>query len=159
MLLIGNLLYSSLPLGPSELQILREKSQQLKDGSLQSGGDSPHLSLATFIFETLAPAASKLKARFQDPFYSDHRLPTDELLAYDASIAALDVKSTVSQTDHPFLCESLRRQRLDLIIMLRERLHRVRSMYEPDKVAKIMNWTALYIDGINQRKRREKSGK
>jgi hypothetical protein len=45
----------------------------------------------------------------------DLRLPTDELLGFEAATAALGLKANVSEADHPLLCEGTRRQRSDII--------------------------------------------
>ena len=125
--------------------ILREKAQQLRDGTLQSRGDTLlPLSLATFILEALAPDASKWELMRIGRNLPAHSLPTDEMLAYDASIAALDLKADVSESDHPFFCETIRRQHRHLTLMLHRRLPRLRSMCQSDKIAKITKWAALY---------------
>lgn len=39
------------------------------------------------------------------------RMPTDEMLGFEAAVAALGLKANVSEADHPLLCEGTRRQR------------------------------------------------
>lgn len=39
------------------------------------------------------------------------RQPTDEMLGFEAAVAALGLKANVSEADHPLLCEGTRRQR------------------------------------------------
>ena len=39
------------------------------------------------------------------------RHPTDEMLGFEAAVAALGLKANVSEADHPLLCEGTRRQR------------------------------------------------
>lgn len=70
---------------------MREKAEHLRDGILRSRGDALlPLSLATFIFEALvmAPGTQQVRA----PFYSTHRLPTDETLGFEAAVSALGLK-------------------------------------------------------------------
>ena len=111
---------------------MREKAQQLREGILRSRGDALlPLSLATFIFEALVTALPVPQCRGQ--FYSTHRLPTDEMLGFEASVAALGLKANVSEADQPLLCEGTRRQRGDLAVMLL-----VHYKDDPDKLAKIM---------------------
>ena len=70
---------------------MREKAEQLRDGILRSRGDALlPLSLATFIFEALVTTSGALLVR--SPFYSTHRLPTDETLGFEAAVAALGLK-------------------------------------------------------------------
>jgi hypothetical protein len=77
--------------GHLELSILREKAEQLRDGILRSRGDALlPLSLATFIFEALVTASGTQPVRA--PFYSTHRLPTDETLGFEAAVSALGIK-------------------------------------------------------------------
>ena len=94
-LLYGSFIVKSFPplssVGHSELSILREKAEQLRDGILRSRGDALlPLSLATFIFEALVMASGAVQIR--SPFYSTHRLPTDETLGFEAAVAALGLK-------------------------------------------------------------------
>lgn len=43
-----------IPLGPAELAVLREKAEELRDGSFKTRGDALlPLTLATFIFDSL----------------------------------------------------------------------------------------------------------
>jgi len=80
--------------GHLELSILREKAEQLRDGILRSRGDALlPLSLATFIFEALVTASGTQPVRA--PFYSTHRLPTDETLGFEAAVSALGLKVLV----------------------------------------------------------------
>ncbi len=121
-------------IGHSELTILREKAEQLRDGILRSRGDALlPLSLATFIFEALV-TASGMPQQARSSHYTTHRLPTDETLGFEAAVAALGLKANVSEADHPLLCEGTRRQRGDLSVMLL-----VHYKDDPDKLAKIMD--------------------
>ena len=160
-------LLKRIPLGPSELEILREKAEQLRDGVLRCRGDALlPLSLATFIFEALVISGSSVAAAaavspvlpcrlssMSAPldsvprigaaaaaFYHHHqqqqhhhRLLSDEILGFEAAVAASGLKANVSEADHPLLCEGTRRQRGDLVVMLL-----VHYKDDPDKLARIM---------------------
>ena len=52
------------------------------------------LSLATFIFEALVTASGTQQVRA--PFYSTHRLPTDETLGFEAAVSALGLKAILT---------------------------------------------------------------
>lgn len=141
--------YFSIPLRLAQLKIIREKAQQLRDGTVPYRSDvPPPLTLATFIFESLFPDLAQSEADHRARRYSVRRLPTDKVLAFDASMAALDLKCSLSEADHPILFESVRRQRFDLLLMMRKRLHRVINKCDPDKVAKLKGWVDLYITGL-----------
>lgn len=62
------------------------------------------------------------------------RVPTDEVLGFEAAVAALGLKANVSEAEHPLLCEGTRRQRGELAITLL-------SFYKDDpvKLSRIMN--------------------
>ena len=45
---------------------------------------------------------------------SRDRLPNDEKVGFDAAVAALAIKSNVSESEHPLLCEGIRRQKGEL---------------------------------------------
>ena len=81
--------------GHSELTNLREKAEHLRDGILRSRGDALlPLSLATFIFEALVTATA-MQGR-PPSLCSTHRLPTDEMLGFEAAVAALGLKVHIS---------------------------------------------------------------
>lgn len=46
------------------------------------------------------------------------RLPSDELLGFDAAVTALGLKANISEAQHPLICEGTRRQKGDLAIAL-----------------------------------------
>ena len=47
-------LLKKIPLGPAELNVLRERADQLKDGNIKTRGDALlPLTLASFIFDAL----------------------------------------------------------------------------------------------------------
>ncbi|XP_076654799.1 zinc finger SWIM domain-containing dorado isoform X1 [Halictus rubicundus] len=119
--LVGHL--KRIPLGPTELAMVRQRAEQLRDGVLKSRGHALlPLMLASFIFDALNTTRVK-------------HLPTDvdENLGFDAAVTALGLKANVSEADHPLLCEGTRRQRGDLAITLL-----VHYKSEPTKVARIM---------------------
>ncbi|XP_043461539.1 zinc finger SWIM domain-containing protein 8 homolog isoform X1 [Leptopilina heterotoma] len=116
-------LLKRIPLGPTELMMVKQRAKQLRDGVLRSRGHALlPIMLASFIFDALNSPRLKL--------------PTgvDENLGFEAAVAALGLKANVSEADHPLLCEGTRRQRGDLAITLL-----VHYKDEPKKVAKIMD--------------------
>ncbi|CAH4038302.1 zinc finger SWIM domain-containing protein 8 homolog isoform X1 [Pieris brassicae] len=120
-------LLKKLPTGAEQLDLAREKAEQLRDGLLRSRGPALlPISLASFLFEVLVLSASENK--------HPARLLTDEVLGFEAAVAALGLKANVSEADHPLLCEGTRRQRGDLALTLL-------SFYKDDpvKLARIMN--------------------
>ncbi|CAK1546179.1 unnamed protein product [Leptosia nina] len=120
-------LLKKLPTGAEQLALAREKAEQLRDGLLRSRGPALlPISLATFLFEVLVLSAAENK--------HDARVVTDEVLGFEAAVAALGLKANVSEADHPLLCEGTRRQRGDLALTLL-------SFYKnsPVKLARIMN--------------------
>lgn len=44
--------------------------------------------------------------------YANSRMDSDEVVGFEAAVAALGLKANVSEADHPLLCEGTRRQRL-----------------------------------------------
>lgn len=125
-------LLKKIPLGPKELAILRERGQQLKDGTLKSRGEAMlPIMLASFIFDALV--VPTLVGRDRNKLVNV-RLSSDEPLIFEAAVAALGLKANVSEADHPLLCEGTRRQRGDLAITLL-------VFYKDDcwKVARIMD--------------------
>ncbi|KAJ8869333.1 hypothetical protein PR048_030908 [Dryococelus australis] len=137
-------LLKRIPLGLWELKVIRERAEQLKNGTLRSRGDALlPIMVASFIFEALAippernshmvianAMGREQRCQLQSPSL---RLPTDETLGFEAAVAALGLKANVSEADHPLLCEGTRRQRGDLAIAL--------LLYykdEPSKIARIM---------------------
>lgn len=114
-----------IPLGQEELDILRQKAQQLRDGTLRSRGEALlPIMLASFIFDALEGNCVDRA----------NRLPSDEQLAFEAAVAALGLKANVSEADHPLLCEGTRRQRGELAITLL-----VHCKDEPEKLSRIMD--------------------
>lgn len=125
-------LLKRLPLGSRELSILRERAEQLKEGTLKSRGEAMlPIMLASFIFDALVIPSMVGKDRSK---VLSMRLPVDEPLGFEAAVAALGLKANVSEADHPLLCEGTRRQRGELAITLL-------VFYKDDcyKVARIMD--------------------
>lgn len=125
-------LLKRIPLGHKELQILRERADQLKEGTLKSRGEAMlPIMLASFIFDALVIPSVIGRDRVK---IMNMRLPSDEPLGFEAAVAALGLKANVSEADHPLLCEGTRRQRGDLAIALL-------TFYKDDcwKVARIMD--------------------
>lgn len=117
-----------IPLGPQELKIVKEKAEQLRDGTLRSRGEALlPIMLASFIFDALEG----------NPFLRENKMepknPSDEALAFEAAVAALGLKANVSEADHPLLCEGTRRQRGDLALTLL-----MHYKDEPSKLTRLM---------------------
>ena len=122
-------LLKRLPLGQAELAIVRERAIQLREGSLRSRGEALlPMMLSSFIFESLV-----LTSGSKNNFTSS-RVSGDEILGFEAAVAAIGLKANVSEADHPLLCEGTRRQRGDLALMLL-----VNYKDDPEKLAKIMD--------------------
>lgn len=117
-------LLKKIPLGQTELNILREKAEQLKEGKLRSRGEALlPLTLASFIFDLFClPASPACGNSGKSPNRSSvqmiTRLPNYEKLGFEAAVAALGLKANVSEAEHPLLCEGTRRQRGDLAITM-----------------------------------------
>jgi len=147
-------LLKRLPLGSAELQVIRERAEQLRSGTFKTRGEALlPINLATFIFDalvTLSPAGGSTigpgvasssgggSAASKSIVSTGARLllykhNSDESLGFDAAVAALGLKANVSEAEHPLLCEGTRRQRGDLALTL---LSHYKD--EPRKIAKIM---------------------
>jgi len=137
-------LLKKLPLGQSELRILRERALQLKEGSLKSRGEALlPMMLASFIFDSLVlgqqPSTGlRDSSRYSGPRLDFHggsqRSASDELLGFEAACAAIGLKANVSEADHPLLCEGTRRQRGDLALTLL-----VTYKEDPHRLTRIMD--------------------
>ncbi|XP_013381125.1 zinc finger SWIM domain-containing protein 8 [Lingula anatina] len=132
-------LLKKIPLGPAELNVIRDRAEQLRDGKLRSRGEALlPLMLASFIFDSLClpvipvngANTSSRPASGNGPM----RLPTDEKLGFEAATAALGLKANISEAEHPLLCECTRRQRGDLAIAML-----VHYKDDPIKLSKIMD--------------------
>lgn len=122
------------PLGMAELTVIRERAEQLKDGTLRSRGEALlPIMLASFIFEALVMPSVSGKETRSKVMNLSYRMPADENLGFEAAVAALGLKANVSEAEHPLLCEGTRRQRGDLALTL---LYYYKD--EPRRIAKIM---------------------
>ena len=109
-------LLKKIPLTYNQLQILRDKGCQLRDGKFRSRGDALlPLTLAQYIFDSLVLSVGQ--ATRNGPTITG-RLQSDELIGFEAAVAALGLKANVSEADHPLLCEGTRRQRGELAATL-----------------------------------------
>lgn len=98
---ILNNLKRMLPLGKEQLSIIQDRAALLQNGQYKTRGESLlPLNLASFIFECLVIHQSPTQDQV-----------SDEILGFEASVAALGMKANVSEADHPLLCEGIRRQR------------------------------------------------
>lgn len=117
-------LLKKIPLGPAEVNVLRDKAEQLRDRTIKSRGDALlPLTLASFIFDSLCLPVFPLGSTNSRPpsrsvQISIARSPGDEKLGFEGAVAALGMKANVSEADHPLLCESTRRQRGELAITM-----------------------------------------
>lgn len=128
-------LLKKIPLGPPEFKILRDKAEQLRAGVMKTRGESLlPIMLASFIFDALVFPNIVDRATRTKMLNMTFRQLTDEILAFDAAVAALGLKANVSEADHPLLCEGTRRQRGELAIVLL-----VFYKDYPSKIAKIMD--------------------
>lgn len=98
---ILNILKRMLPLGKEQVSIIQSRAKSLRDGQYKTRGESLlPLNLASFIFECLVLCQSPTQDKIND-----------ETLGFEASVAALGMKSNISEAEHPLLCEGIRRQR------------------------------------------------
>lgn len=114
-------LLKKIPLGLVEMSAIRERAEQLRDGSFCDYRPVLPLMLASFIFDVLcipvcavvSPTGSRPPSRNRN-----NELPGDEELGFEAAVAALGMKTTVSEAEHPLLCEGTRRVKGDLALAL-----------------------------------------
>ncbi|KAJ8022267.1 Zinc finger SWIM domain-containing protein 8 [Holothuria leucospilota] len=118
---IVNLL-KKIPLNLTEILIIRNKAQHLCNGTLPSRGEAllPTM-LATFIFDALClpsevPAATLTGSMAS--YISADITASDMKLGFDAAVAALAMKTNISEADNPLLCEGIRRQRGELALAM-----------------------------------------
>ncbi|KAK3798537.1 hypothetical protein RRG08_001299 [Elysia crispata] len=84
---------------PREIEEIKFKAEQLRDGTLRSrGGALLPLSLASFIFDVLCVP-------------TDMMYTAEEKLGFEAAVVALGMKANIAEADHQLLCESTRRQK------------------------------------------------
>ncbi|XP_055358717.1 zinc finger SWIM domain-containing protein 8 isoform X2 [Betta splendens] len=114
-------LLKKIPLGMVEMSAIRERAEQLRDGNLCDYRPVLPLMLASFIFDVLctpvcavvSPTGSRPPSRNRNV-----EMPGDEELGFEAAVAALGMKTTVSEAEHPLLCEGTRRVKGDLALAL-----------------------------------------
>ena len=109
-------LLKRIPLTFMQMQILREKAEQLRDNCYKGRGPALlPLMLAQYIFDALVLSATSAG---KSGVSISGRLPGDELLGFGAAVATLALKANVAEAEHPLLCEGTRRQRGDLAMSL-----------------------------------------
>uniref|UniRef100_A0A8D3CCH0 ZSWIM4-8 C-terminal domain-containing protein n=1 Tax=Scophthalmus maximus TaxID=52904 RepID=A0A8D3CCH0_SCOMX len=111
-------LLKKIPLGLVEMSAIRERGEQLRDGNFCDYRPVLPLMLASFIFDVLctpvvSPTGSRPPSRNRN-----NEMPGDEELGFVAAVAALGMKTTVSEAEHPLLCEGTRRVKGDLALAL-----------------------------------------
>uniref|UniRef100_A0A668AS92 Zinc finger, SWIM-type containing 8 n=1 Tax=Myripristis murdjan TaxID=586833 RepID=A0A668AS92_9TELE len=111
-------LLKKIPLGLVEMTAIRERAEQLRDGNFCDYRPVLPLMLASFIFDVLctpvvSPTGSRPPSRNRN-----NEMPGDEDLGFEAAVAALGMKTTVSEAEHPLLCEGTRREKGDLALAL-----------------------------------------
>uniref|UniRef100_A0A7N6BN77 SWIM-type domain-containing protein n=1 Tax=Anabas testudineus TaxID=64144 RepID=A0A7N6BN77_ANATE len=131
-------LLKKIPLGLVEMSTIRERAEQLRDGNFCDYRPVLPLMLASFIFDVLCTPGKHqfLKINISFTFLyivcavvsptgsrppSRNRnieMPGDEELGFEAAVAALGMKTTVSEAEHPLLCEGTRRVKGDLALAL-----------------------------------------
>uniref|UniRef100_A0A2K5JTC1 SWIM-type domain-containing protein n=1 Tax=Colobus angolensis palliatus TaxID=336983 RepID=A0A2K5JTC1_COLAP len=111
-------LLKKIPLGPSEMSTMRCRAEELREGTLCDYRPVLPLMLASFIFDVLcAPVVSPTGSRPPSRNWNSET-PGDEELGFEAAVAALGMKTTVSEAEHPLLCEGTRREKGDLALAL-----------------------------------------
>uniref|UniRef100_A0A6Q2ZAP2 SWIM-type domain-containing protein n=1 Tax=Esox lucius TaxID=8010 RepID=A0A6Q2ZAP2_ESOLU len=129
-------LLKKIPLGLVEMTSIRDRAEQLRDGNFCDYRPVLPLMLASFIFDVLCtPGESHNHAPPPPPFClvctvvsptgsrppsrnRNNEMPGDEELGFEAAVAALGMKTTVSEAEHPLLCEGTRREKGDLALAL-----------------------------------------
>ncbi|KAJ8795049.1 hypothetical protein J1605_018636 [Eschrichtius robustus] len=111
-------LLKKIPLGPSEMSTVRCRAEELREGTLCDYRPVLPLMLASFIFDVLCtPVVSPTGSRPPSRNWNNE-MPGDEELGFEAAVAALGMKTTVSEAEHPLLCEGTRREKGDLALAL-----------------------------------------
>ncbi|OQV21645.1 Zinc finger SWIM domain-containing protein 8 [Hypsibius exemplaris] len=122
-------LLKKMPVGSEELSVLRQRAKALRDGQMRPRGDALlPLNLATYIFSVFC---TDNKEHVQP---NSKKVTRDEELGFEAAVAALGMKSNVSEADHPLVCEGTRRQRGDLALLLL-----VGYKDDPHKLGRVMD--------------------
>ncbi|XP_044276091.1 zinc finger SWIM domain-containing protein 8 isoform X2 [Varanus komodoensis] len=111
-------LLKKIPLGSHEMSTIRGRAEELREGTLCDYRPVLPLMLASFIFDVLcAPVVSPTGSRPPSRNWNNE-MPGDEELGFEAAVAALGMKTTVSEAEHPLLCEGTRREKGDLALAL-----------------------------------------
>uniref|UniRef100_A0A6I8NN03 Zinc finger SWIM-type containing 8 n=1 Tax=Ornithorhynchus anatinus TaxID=9258 RepID=A0A6I8NN03_ORNAN len=106
-------LLKKIPLGANEMSTMRGRAEELREGTLCDYRPVLPLMLASFIFDVLCTPGSRPPSRNWN-----NEMPGDEELGFEAAVAALGMKTTVSEAEHPLLCEGTRREKGDLALAL-----------------------------------------
>ncbi|NXU05669.1 ZSWM8 protein, partial [Buphagus erythrorhynchus] len=111
-------LLKKIPLGTNEMNTIRGRAEELREGTLCDYRPVLPLMLASFIFDVLCtPVVSPTGSRPPSRNWNNE-MPGDEELGFEAAVAALGMKTTVSEAEHPLLCEGTRREKGDLALAL-----------------------------------------
>ncbi|XP_061490779.1 zinc finger SWIM domain-containing protein 8 isoform X2 [Rhineura floridana] len=111
-------LLKKIPLGSNEMNTIRGRAEELREGTLCDYRPVLPLMLASFIFDVLCtPVVSPTGSRPPSRNWNNE-MPGDEELGFEAAVAALGMKTTVSEAEHPLLCEGTRREKGDLALAL-----------------------------------------
>lgn len=111
-------LLKKIPLGTNEMNSIRGRAEELREGTLCDYRPVLPLMLASFIFDVLCtPVVSPTGSRPPSRNWNNE-MPGDEELGFEAAVAALGMKTTVSEAEHPLLCEGTRREKGDLALAL-----------------------------------------
>ncbi|XP_046776156.1 zinc finger SWIM domain-containing protein 8 isoform X2 [Gallus gallus] len=111
-------LLKKIPLVTNEMNTIRGRAEELREGTLCDYRPVLPLMLASFIFDVLCtPVVSPTGCRPPSRNWNNE-MPGDEELGFEAAVAALGMKTTVSEAEHPLLCEGTRREKGDLALAL-----------------------------------------
>lgn len=106
-------LLKRIPLNKPEMDLLRERGRQIRDGKLVARGSLLPLSLASFIFDAFVLSQTEQP---KPGLIVNHRLPVDDYIGFECAVAAIGLKMPFVEKDHMFLWESIKRQRFELIL-------------------------------------------
>uniref|UniRef100_A0A8C2TWF8 Zinc finger SWIM-type containing 8 n=1 Tax=Coturnix japonica TaxID=93934 RepID=A0A8C2TWF8_COTJA len=106
-------LLKKIPLVTNEMNTIRGRAEELREGTLCDYRPVLPLMLASFIFDVLCAPGCRPPSRNWN-----NEMPGDEELGFEAAVAALGMKTTVSEAEHPLLCEGTRREKGDLALAL-----------------------------------------
>ncbi|XP_066549806.1 zinc finger SWIM domain-containing protein 8 isoform X3 [Amia ocellicauda] len=134
-------LLKKIPLGLVEMSAIRDRAEQLRDGNFCDYRPVLPLMLASFIFDVLCTPGQGSPITYRETVFDrfasctvpavvsptgsrppsrnrNNEMPGDEELGFEAAVAALGMKTTVSEAEHPLLCEGTRREKGDLALAL-----------------------------------------